>query len=44
MGESILIITLELGIRFLNDYINGDTYFKIDYEKHKKKQKNKQEN
>jgi len=34
MGESIRIITLELAIRFLNDYINGDTYFKIDYEKH----------
>lgn len=34
MGESIRIITLELAIRFLNDYINGDTYFKIDYNKH----------
>lgn len=34
MGESIRIITLELAIRFLNDYINGDTYFKIDYENH----------
>lgn len=34
MGESIRIITLELGIRFLNDYINGDTYFKIEYDKH----------
>ena len=34
MGESIRIITLELAIRFLNDYINGDTYFKIDYETH----------
>lgn len=34
MGESIRIITLELGMRFLNDYINGDTYFKINYEKH----------
>lgn len=34
MAESIRIITLELGIRFLNDYINGDTYFKINYEKH----------
>ncbi|MBQ8192619.1 MAG: aminoglycoside phosphotransferase family protein [Bacilli bacterium] len=34
MGESIRIITLELAIRFLNDYINGDTYFKINYEKH----------
>ena len=34
MAESIRIITLELAIRFLNDYINGDTYFKTDYEKH----------
>ena len=34
MCESIRIITLELAIRFLNDYINGDTYFKINYEKH----------
>lgn len=34
MGESIRIITLELAIRFLNDYINGDTYFKINYPNH----------
>lgn len=34
MAESVRIITLELAIRFLNDYINGDTYFKIDYENH----------
>jgi len=34
MGESIRIVTLELAIRFLNDYINGDTYFKTNYEKH----------
>lgn len=34
MGESIRIITLELAIRFLNDYINGDTYFKTTYPKH----------
>jgi Ser/Thr protein kinase RdoA (MazF antagonist) len=34
MGESIRIITLELAIRFLNDYINGDTYFKTNYPKH----------
>lgn len=33
MAESIRIITLELAIRFLNDYINGDTYFKTDYDK-----------
>lgn len=34
MGEAIEVITLELGIRFLNDYINGDTYFKTNYDKH----------
>lgn len=34
MGESIRIITLELAIRFLNDYINGDTYFKTNYDTH----------
>lgn len=34
MAESVRIITLELAIRFLNDYINGDTYFKIDYDTH----------
>ncbi len=30
MGESIKIITLELAIRFLDDYICGDIYFKVD--------------
>lgn len=34
MGESIRVITLELAMRFLNDYINGDTYFKIRYSEH----------
>ena len=34
MGESIRIITLELAMRFLNDYINGDVYFKTEYENH----------
>ncbi len=34
MAEAIRIITLELAIRFLDDYIIGDDYFKIDYEKH----------
>ena len=34
MSESIRIITLELAMRFLNDYINGDVYFKTDYEDH----------
>lgn len=34
MGEAIRIITFELGLRFLSDYINGDTYFKTNYETH----------
>ena len=33
MAKSIEIITLELAMRFLNDYINGDTYFKVEYNK-----------
>ena len=31
MGESIRILTLELGIRYLEDYINGDLVFNISY-------------
>lgn len=27
-------ITLELAMRFLNDYINGDTYFRCEFEDH----------
>lgn len=34
MSESIRIITLELAMRFLKDYINGDAYFKINYHTH----------
>lgn len=34
LGNSIKILTLELGMRFLNDYINGDTYFKTNYDTH----------
>lgn len=34
MANSIKVITLELAIRFLSDYLNGDTYFKTDYETH----------
>jgi len=34
MAEAIETITFELGMRFLNDYINGDTYFKTNYDKH----------
>lgn len=30
MAEAIRIITLELSMRFLTDYLNGDTYFKIN--------------
>ncbi len=31
---SAKLLTLECGVRFLTDYINGDTYFKIHREKH----------
>ena len=31
---SAKLITLECGIRFLTDYLNGDTYFKTDYPEH----------
>ena len=34
LGKTLKVITLELGMRFLNDYINGDTYFKTDYPEH----------
>ncbi len=34
MGISIQLITTELAMRFLNDYINGDTYFKTRYPDH----------
>ena len=30
-----LIITLELGMRFLHDYIDGDVYFKVDADRPK---------
>ena len=29
-----LLMTLECGMRFLTDYINGDTYFRTDYPEH----------
>lgn len=32
--ESAEILTLELAIRFLKDYLDGDVYFKIDYPEH----------
>lgn len=31
---SALILTYELVLRFLGDYLNGDTYFKTGYEEH----------
>ncbi len=31
---SVKVITFELGIRFLADYLRGDTYFKIGYPDH----------
>ena len=31
---SAIIITLEIGMRFLGDYLNGDTYFSIHRPKH----------
>lgn len=34
LALSSVIITLELGMRFLMDYLLGDHYFKIEHEKH----------
>ena len=34
IGASIKILTYELTLRFLTDYINGDTYFKVKYKEH----------
>lgn len=31
---SAMLMTYECGIRFLTDYLNGDTYFKTDYPEH----------
>ena len=31
---SVLLLTYECGIRFLGDYINGDTYFKVAHPEH----------
>ncbi len=31
---SVKLMTYECGIRFLTDYLNGDTYFKINRERH----------
>ncbi len=34
LAEGALLMTYELALRFLADYLDGDTYFKINYEKH----------
>jgi hypothetical protein len=31
---SVQVITFELGLRFLADYLRGDSYFKINYPSH----------
>ena len=34
LPQGARLMTLECGIRFLTDYLSGDTYFKIAREKH----------
>jgi Ser/Thr protein kinase RdoA (MazF antagonist) len=34
LPQSVKVITFELGLRFLADYLQGDTYFKIRYPSH----------
>ena len=34
LAFSAKLMTLECGMRFLGDYLNGDTYFKTDYAEH----------
>ena len=34
LAKAPLVITYELGVRFLTDYLLGDTYFKINYPEH----------
>lgn len=34
LAFSCILLTLELSMRFLTDYINGDTYFKCNYSNH----------
>lgn len=34
LAQSCLALTAELSVRFLDDYIQGDPYFKINYPKH----------
>ena len=32
--DSVIVIAMELASRFLDDYLTGDTYFKVDYPGH----------
>ena len=34
LNTGVLAMTAELAVRFLTDYLNGDTYFKISYPGH----------
>ena len=34
LPEGAKMMTIECGMRFLGDYLNGDTYFKINYPEH----------
>ena len=34
LPEGAKMMTIECGMRFLGDYINGDTYFKTSYPEH----------
>ena len=34
MLPSVKVMTLELAVRFLTDYLNGDVYFKTAYPEH----------
>ena len=34
LAFSAILITLECGMRFLTDFLNGNTYFKVDYKTH----------
>ena len=34
LALSVKVITFELGLRFLTDYLRGDTYFKVEYPTH----------
>ena len=34
LPEGAKMMTIECGMRFLTDYLNGDTYFKVAYPEH----------